>query len=78
MHTIDPDRVLIGGAMTFGGKNSPLGQSFLDCIREEVRRRAFPIPRERTTIEYAALGSDAGYLGAAGLARAEFLAKRAV
>jgi glucokinase len=77
MHTIDPDSVLIGGAMTFGGKNSPLGQNFLECIRQEVHRRAFPIPREQTTIEYAALGSDAGYLGAAGLARAAFLAARA-
>jgi glucokinase len=71
MHTIDPDSVLLGGAMDFGGRDSPLGRRFLVTIRQEVRRRAFPIPAEQTTIEYAALGSDAGYLGAAGLARAD-------
>jgi len=72
MHTIDPDAVLLGGAMDFGGRDSPLGRRFLVTVRQEVRRRAFPIPGEQTTIEYAALGSDAGYLGAAGLARAEY------
>jgi glucokinase len=72
MHTIDPDGVLLGGAMTFGGQNSPLGRKFLATIREEVRRRAFPIPATETTIDYASLGSDAGYIGAAGLARAEY------
>ena len=56
MHTIDPDGVVLGGAMTFGGNNSPLGRQFLQCIREEVRRRAFPIPAEQTTIDYARLG----------------------
>jgi glucokinase len=71
MHTIDPDSVLLGGAMDFGGADSPLGRRFLVTLRQEVRRRAFPIPAEQTTIEYAALGSDAGYLGAAGLARAD-------
>jgi glucokinase len=71
MHTIDPSGVVLGGAMTFGGHNSPLGRQFLERIREEVRRRAFPIPAQQTTIDYATLGSDAGYIGAAGLARAE-------
>jgi glucokinase len=71
MHTIDPDGVVLGGAMTFGGHNSPLGRQFLHRIREEVRHRAFPILAQQTTIDYARLGSDAGYLGAAGLARAE-------
>jgi glucokinase len=76
MHTIDPDGVVLGGAMTFGGNNSPLGRRFLQCIREEVRRRAFPILAQQTTIDYARLGSDAGYLGAAGLARAEYLRQK--
>lgn len=69
MHTIDPAGVLLGGAMTFGGSTSPLGQQFLAWIREEVARRAFPLLAERTTIDFAALGGDAGYIGAAGLAR---------
>ncbi len=67
MHTIDPDGVLLGGAMTFGGNKSTLGRRFLERIREEVRRRAFPIPAAQTTIDYATLGGDAGYIGAAGL-----------
>ncbi|MCR4411476.1 MAG: ROK family protein [Thermoguttaceae bacterium] len=71
LHTIDPTGVLIGGAMTFGGAEGALGRRFLDRIREEVRRRAFPILAERTTIDFATLGPDAGYLGAAGIARVE-------
>ncbi len=72
MHIIDPDAVLLGGGINFGGPDSPLGRRFLDTIREEVRRRAFPIPAQRATIDYATLGGDAGYLGAAGLARQEY------
>jgi glucokinase len=72
MHTIDPDIVVLGGAMNFGGSETLLGRQFLERIREEARRRAFPIAAEKTRIEFARLGSDAGYLGAAGLARAEY------
>ncbi|HEX4131895.1 MAG TPA: ROK family protein [Pirellulales bacterium] len=70
VHAIDPAALVIGGAMTFGGEREPLGRRFLETIREEVRRRCFPIPAERVAIEYATLGGDAGYIGAAGLARA--------
>ena len=69
MHTIDPAGVVIGGAMTFGGEDSELGRRFLNRVREEVRRRAFPVLAQKTTIEFASLGGDAGYIGAAGLAR---------
>lgn len=69
MHTIDPSGVLLGGAMTFGGHGTELGRRFLDTVRREVRRRAFPVLAERTTIDYAQLGGDAGYIGAAGVAR---------
>ena len=71
IHTIDPNGVLLGGAMTFGGYGSPLGREFLERIRQEARRRIFPVLAERTIIAFAALGSDAGYIGAAGVARAE-------
>jgi glucokinase len=70
MHTIDPGAVILGGAMTFGGASSPLGQRFLERVRQEVRRRAFPVLADRTSVVFAALGSDAGYIGAAGIARA--------
>lgn len=70
MHTIDPGAVILGGAMNFGGHDTPLGRRFLARIRDEVRRRAFPVLAERTTIDFAQLGGDAGFIGAAGIARA--------
>jgi glucokinase len=72
MHTIDPEMVLFGGAMTFGRTESELGRRFLQEIRAEVKKRAFPIPAAKTVIEYASLGSDAGFIGAAGCARLKF------
>ena len=72
MHTIDPDMVLFGGAMTFGRHATELGRQFIDRIREEVRHRAFPVPYASTVIDYAVLGGRAGYIGAAGCARREF------
>jgi glucokinase len=72
MHTVDPVAVFLGGAMTFGGADDPLGQQFLETIRAEVRRRALPIPAAETQIDFASLGGDAGYIGAAGLARQEY------
>ncbi|MGD0898362.1 MAG: ROK family protein [Thermoguttaceae bacterium] len=73
MHTVDPNGVLLGGAMTFGGHETETGRRFLARVRDEVRRRAFPVLAERTTIDFASLGGDAGYIGAAGLARLDHL-----
>ncbi|MBX7075086.1 MAG: ROK family protein [Pirellulales bacterium] len=72
MHTIDPDGVVFGGAMTFGEHSTPLGRRFLARIQEEVERRAFPVLAAKTKIDYASLGGDAGYIGAAGVARLEY------
>ena len=72
MHTIDPEMVLLGGAMTFGRNENPVGRRFIQELRDEVKRRAFPIPAARTKIEYASLGGDAGFIGAAGCARLKF------
>ena len=69
MHTIDPEAVILGGAMTFGGEAAPIGRAFLERIRQEVRSRAFPTLSAATTIGFASLGGDAGSIGAAGLAR---------
>lgn len=69
MHAIDPQGVVIAGAMTFGGRETATGRKFLQRIRQEVARRAFPMLAERTTIDFASLGPDAGFIGAAGLAR---------
>ena len=72
MHTIDPNGVLLGGAMTFGGRNSPLGQQFLARIKQEIDRRAFALLAQRIVLDFAALGGDAGYIGAAGIARLDY------
>jgi len=72
MHTIDPAMVLFGGAMTFGRNETELGRQFLQEIKNEVKKRAFPVPAARTIIDYASLGGDAGYIGAAGCARRKF------
>ncbi|MGI9176581.1 MAG: ROK family protein [Pirellulales bacterium] len=69
MHTIDPESIVIGGAMTFGREEHPVGRMFIDRIRTEVHRRTFPVLARSTTIAYASLGGDAGSIGAAGLAR---------
>jgi glucokinase len=63
MHTIDPDVVLFGGGMIAAG------QRFLDDIRVDIRRLAFPVPAARTSVRYAELGGEAGFIGAAGCAR---------
>ena len=67
--------MLLGGAMTFGGNETELGRSFLAEIKAEVHRRAYPILAERTVIDFATLGGDAGYIGAAGLARLDYQKK---
>jgi len=72
MHTINPKMFLFGGAMTFGRNETPLGRRFLQAIKDEVKKRAFHVPFERTTIDFATLGGDAGYIGAAGCARLKF------
>jgi glucokinase len=63
MHTIDPNVVVYGGGMTAAG------EPFLERIRRHVREMAFPVPAAKTRIVYAALGSDAGFIGAAACAR---------
>lgn len=72
MHTIDPHCILIGGAMTFGGPGDPIGDMFLETLKREIAKRVYPILAQQTVIKYAELGADAGYLGAAGIARADY------
>ncbi len=72
MHTIDPEGILLGGAMTFGGKQADLGRQFLAQVQSEVNLRAYQYVAERTVIDFATLGGDAGYIGAGGIARMEY------
>ncbi len=70
--TVDPDIVLLGGAMDFGGPARPTGQRFLARIRQQVQKRVFSPVAARLKIEFAALGASAGWIGAAGLARRDY------
>jgi len=73
VHIIDPDIVLLGGAMTFGRHETDLGRRFLQRITEEFQARAFPTLAREISIDYATLGGDAGFIGAAGCARRALL-----
>jgi glucokinase len=64
MNVIDPDMIIFGGGMIASGP------TFLDTIRADVKRLAFPVPGEKCRVEFAMLGNDAGFIGAAGWARA--------
>ena len=68
LHTLNPEMVLLGGAMTFGRSASPVGRRLLEQVRATVREWALPIPGSRTQIDFATLGNDAGFIGAAGCA----------
>ncbi|MCC6511711.1 MAG: ROK family protein, partial [Pirellulaceae bacterium] len=76
VHTIDPGLVVLGGAMNFGGAKSHVGQRFLDKIRAVFAERTFPNVLTGTKIDFATLGGDAGYIGAAGIARKDYLSGR--
>ena len=69
VHTLDPGTVVLGGAMNFGGAKSPIGQRFIDGIVSEFEGRTFENVFQGTSIKFAELGADAGYLGVAGYAR---------
>jgi glucokinase len=68
LHTINPNVVVFAGGMIAAGDD------FLEKIRRHVNEMAFPVPAERTLIRYAQLGSDAGFIGAAGCGRQKWLA----
>lgn len=68
-HTVDPAAIILGGAMNFGGPSTELGSQFLRMVSKTFRELALPFLAEHTQIEFAKLGGDAGYIGAAGVAR---------
>ncbi|MEZ6134014.1 MAG: ROK family protein [Pirellulaceae bacterium] len=72
VHTVDPGLVVLGGAMNFGGPNCPVGKRFLHGIVNEFKQRTFPNVFAGTRLDFASLGGDAGYIGAAGIARQDF------
>lgn len=63
-NTFEPDVIAIGGGV------SAVGDLLLDPAREELRSRALP-PMNKTPVELAQLGGDAGMIGAAAMALIE-------
>lgn len=78
VHAVDPGLVVFGGAMNFGGSASPVGTRFLERVRAEFKERTFAHVYDGTIIDFATLGGDAGYLGAAGTARKDYRASFAM
>jgi glucokinase len=63
-----PEIVIIGG-----GVAGALGDSYIDLVRSSARVQAITDPQGKIVIDRAALGDNAGILGAALLAREKFL-----
>ncbi len=68
MNAIGPEIVIVGGGVV-----GALGQPYLDLVRTAARSQALTDPNGLIRIERAALGDDAGILGAALLAREKFV-----
>lgn len=66
---LDPAVVLLGGAMTFGGRETKSGQRFLDGVRVSVKETTLVQVGGNVLIDFATLGNDAGVLGAAMVAK---------
>jgi glucokinase len=67
INVLSPEIVIIGGGVT-----EALGPKYLDLVRQAARRHILFDPDHRIKIEPAALGDDAGILGAALMARERF------
>jgi glucokinase len=64
INVFGPEIIIIGG-----GVAGALGDPYVDLVRTAVRTHAITDPHETILVERAALGDDAGILGAALLAR---------
>jgi glucokinase len=62
--------------MDFGGSASHVGRQFIDGVIAETKKIVFPVLAEKLVVRYAELGGDAGFVGAAGLARTEYLKRK--
>jgi glucokinase len=63
MATVDPEMIVFGGGMVAAG------EWFRSKIDAYVKRFGLPFPTRSVKIAFASLGSDAGFIGAAGCAR---------
>jgi glucokinase len=62
INTFNPEMIVLGGRI------KDAWQLFIDAAHEEVLRRAFLVPAQRTRIVPSLLGDDAGMIGAAAAA----------
>ncbi len=58
VNLLNPEVVVIGGGVTEGGAG------FLDAVSAEIREHAFDSAVEKLSVVRAALGNDAGFIGA--------------
>ena len=72
IHLVDPSIVVLGGAMNFGGEETKTGAEFISRIREQVSPEVFPTLHQKFEIRFARLAGDAGWIGAAGIAKAAY------
>jgi glucokinase len=68
---VDPEMIVFGGGITGSG------EWFRAKIEAQVKRFGLPFPTRFVKITFATLGSDAGFIGAAGCARLAVRAKPA-
>src|SRR5262249_61943635 len=68
INVFGPEIVLIGGGVV-----EALGDPYVDLVRTAARAQALADPEGLIRIDRAALGDDAGVLGAALLAREQFV-----
>ncbi len=66
---LNPEIVVIGGGITEGGGG------FVEAVAEEVRKHAFSSATEKLVVTRAALGNDAGFMGAGLLGDATMFTK---
>ncbi len=62
---LNPSTILLGGAMNFGGSESETGRAFLQLVQMAAEKHALEEVLAQMSIDFAALGNDAGVLGAA-------------
>ncbi len=70
VNVLNPDVIVIGGGV------AKAGRILFDTVRETIGRRAMSVQSKRVKIHPAALGSDAGLIGAAVLVRESLSVKK--
>lgn len=70
VHLLNPEMVVVGGGVV-----EAIGQPYVDIVADAIRANTFPVAHRDLEVVEAALGDDAGVLGAAALARRKLAAQ---